>query len=163
MASWQLAQAEISRAQGRQKKFHDREAKQPVLQVGDRVFVYSPSKKQGKAYKLARPFMGPYRVLKLYTNGADLRLIAKPAAASIRVALNRIRICTKEITESSVAVQLNPDPSDNSDRVGSMDTLGAEEGDSQQDGTSQEMQSTSGTEIPGATQGPWSGLLRNRH
>ena len=63
--AWQPAQAEISRAQGRQKKFHDREAKQPVLQVGDRVFVYSPSKKQGKAYKLARPFMGPYRVLKL--------------------------------------------------------------------------------------------------
>ena len=107
--AWQLAQAEISRAQGQQKKFNDRGAKQPVLQVGDRVFMYSPSKKQGKAYKLARLFMGPYRVLKLYTNGADLRLIAKPAAASIHVALNQIRMCPKEIAESSIAVQPNPE------------------------------------------------------
>ena len=125
--------------------------------------MYSPSKKQGKAYKLARPFMGPYRILKLYTNGTDLRLTAKPAAASIRVALNQIRMCPKEIAESSVAVQPNPDPSDNSDRDGSMDSLGAEEGDSQQDGTSQEMQSTSGTEMLRATQAPWSGRLHNRH
>ena len=64
--AWQLAQAEISKAQGRQKKFHDKGVKQPILQVGDRVFVYNPSKKQGKAYKLARPFMGPYWILKLY-------------------------------------------------------------------------------------------------
>ena len=55
--AWQPAQAEISKAQGRQKKFHNKGAKQPILQVGDRVFVYNPSKKQGKAYKLARPFM----------------------------------------------------------------------------------------------------------
>ena len=79
--AWQLAQAQISRAQGRQKKFHDREAKQPVLQVGESFHV-QPIQEAGEAYKLARPFMGPYRVLKLYTNGTDLRLIAKPAAAS---------------------------------------------------------------------------------
>ena len=59
-------------------------------------------------------------------------------------------MCPKEIAESSVAVQPNPDPSDGSDRVGSMDTLGAEESDSRQDGTSQEMQSTSGTDNLGS-------------
>ena len=41
-------------------QFHNKGAKQPILQVEDRVFVYNPSKRQGKAYKLARPFMGPY-------------------------------------------------------------------------------------------------------
>ena len=70
--------------------------------------MYSPSRRQGKAYKLARPFIGPYHILKLHTNGADLKLIAKPAAASIRVSLNRIRMCPKEIAESSIAVQPNP-------------------------------------------------------
>ena len=110
--AWQLAQVEISKAQGRQKKFHDKGAKQPILQVGDRVFVYNPSKKQGKAYKLARPFMGPYQILKLYDNGADLRLISKPAAASIRVSLNRIRMCPKEMADSPVTMQPSPVPSD---------------------------------------------------
>ena len=99
----------------------------------------------------------------LYANGADLRLIAKPAAASIRVSLNRIRMCPKEIAESSITVQPNPDPSDDSNTVGSADTLGTEEGDRQQRGTSHEIPSTSGTGLPGATQGPWSGRLRNRH
>ena len=107
--------------------------------------------------------MGPYPILKLYANGADLRLIAKPAAASIHVSLNRIRMCPKEIAESSITVQPNPDPSDDSNTVGSADTLGTKEGDSQQGGTSNKIQSTSGTEMPGATQGPWSGQLRNRH
>ena len=101
--------------------------------------------------------MGPYRILKLYTNGADLRLIAKPAAASIHVSLNQIRMCPKDIAESSIAVQPNPEPSDDSNTVGSVDTLGTEEGDSQQGGTSHEIQSTSGTEMSGAAQGPWSG------
>ena len=161
--AWQLAQAEISKAQGRQKRFHDKEAKQPILQDGDRVFVYSPSRKQGKAYKLARPFMGPYRILKLYTNGADLRLIAKPAAASIRVSLNRIRMCPKEIAESSIALQPNPDPSDDSNAVGNVDTLSTQESDSQPSGTSHEIvESTSETAMCKA-QSPWSGRLRNRH
>ena len=106
--AWQLAQAEISKAQGWQKKLHDKGAKQPILQVGDRVFVYNPSKKQGKAYKLARSFMGPYRILKLYANGADLRLIAKPAAASIRVSLNWITIAVQipQTIQTQLVVQI---------------------------------------------------------
>ena len=160
--AWQLAQAEISKAQGRQKKFHDKGAKQPILQVGDRVFVYNPAKKQGKAYKLARPFMGPYRILKLYDNGADLRLIAKPAAASIRVSFNRIRMCPKEMADSPVAMEPNLVPTDDSDTVVSVDTSSTDEGDRQpsHSGTSPEsVQSTGGMEM-GKVQGPWTGRLR---
>ena len=162
--AWQLAQAEISKAQGRQKKFHDKGAKQPILQVGDRVFVYNPSKKQGKAYKLARPFMGPYWILKLYDNGAELRSISKPAAAaSIRVSLNRIRMCPKEMADSPVAMPPNPVPSDDSNTVSSADTPGTEENDSQQGETSPELvQSTSEMKIF-KEQGPWADPLWKRH
>ena len=157
--AWQLTQAEISKALGRQKKFHDKGTKQPILKVGDRVFVYNPSKKQGKAYKLARPYMGPYRILKLYDNGADLRLISKPAAASIRVSLHRIRMCPKEMADSPVAMQLNPVPSVDLNIVASADAPGTEEDDSQQSETSPELvQSTNDTESF-KEQGPWAGRL----
>ena len=146
--AWQLAQAEISKAQGRQKKFHDKGAKQPILQVGDRVFVYNPSKKQGKAYKLARHYMGPYWILKLYDNGADLRLISKPAAASICASLNQIRMSPKEMADSPVAMPPNPVPSDDSNTVASVDTPGTEENESQQSETNPELvQLTSEMEI----------------
>ena len=68
--------------------------------MGDRVFVYNPSKKQGKMQKLARTFEGPYHVLKLHPNGAGLQLISKPRATTFRIALNQIRLCPKEIEES---------------------------------------------------------------
>ena len=41
--------------------------------------------------------MGPYRVLKLHLNGVDLQLIPKPSSPVIRVALNQVRLCLKEI------------------------------------------------------------------
>ena len=160
--AWQLAQAEISKAQGRQKKFHDKGAKQPILKVGDRVFVCNPSKKQGKAYKLARPFMGPYRILKLYDNGADLRLISKPAAASIRVSLNLIRLCPKEMADTPVAMRPNPVPSDDSNKVASVDTPGTEEDDSQQSETSPELVQSTNEMESFKEQGPWAGRLRKR-
>ena len=36
----------------RQKDYHDKNANQPEIHVGDRVFVYNPARKRGKAYKL---------------------------------------------------------------------------------------------------------------
>ena len=115
----------------RQKKFHDKGAKQP-------------SQKARKGYKLARPFMGPYQILKLYDNGADLRLISKPVAASIHVSLNQIRMCPKEMADSPVAMQPNPVPSDDLSTVASVDILGTKENDSQQSETSPKLvQSTS--------------------
>ena len=99
--AWQLALMQIEKTQLHQKEFHYKRANQPAVYVGDQVFVYNPSKKQGKAYKLAKLFESSYRVLELHPNGANLKLISKPMATAIHVALNRIRLCPREIAEPS--------------------------------------------------------------
>ena len=76
----------MRKAQSKQKNYHDHRAKEPRIAEGDRVFLYGPAVKVGKAYKFARPFKGSYRVQKLLPNGAELLLISKPNAPSIRVA-----------------------------------------------------------------------------
>ena len=55
------------------------------------MFVFMPSLKSGPAHKLALPYKGPYRIIRLYENGADVQLIDCPRAQPIRVALNRLR------------------------------------------------------------------------
>ena len=66
----------------RKQNYHDCRAKEPHIAEGDRVFLYDPVVKVGKAYKLARPFKGPYRVQKVLPNGAELLLISKPNPAA---------------------------------------------------------------------------------
>ena len=43
----------------------DSKSQELNLQRGDQVMVYMPIEKQGKARKVARPYYGPYRVLKV--------------------------------------------------------------------------------------------------
>ena len=81
--AWKLAQAQTKKAQRKQKANYDRTAKEPPLRVGDRVFLYVPSAKRGKAHKFARPFKGPYRVVHLYDNGADIRPVDRPRADTV--------------------------------------------------------------------------------
>ena len=57
------------------------------------MHIYMPSEVQGKAWKLARPFHGPYRVIDLTPNNAEVSLIDQPKDQSIFVSLNRIRLC----------------------------------------------------------------------
>ena len=71
---WELARSNITKAQ-QTEKFHDRTAKEPPIQVGDRVYVYMLSEKLGQAYKFALPYSGPYRVLKLHQNGVTYRIL----------------------------------------------------------------------------------------
>ena len=61
------------------------------------MFVYIPTEKIGKAYKFACPYKGPYRVLKLFDNGVEVKLVSKSNSQSIRVALNCVRLCPAEI------------------------------------------------------------------
>ena len=56
-----------------------------------------PAAKSNKAYKFAKPFQGPYRVVWLYENGAELQLVDHPRASPIRVAMNRLRLCPTEL------------------------------------------------------------------
>lgn len=99
--AWEAARRNVERAQQKQKKFFDRRARDPGFRVGDRVFLYVPSEKSGQAYKFAKPYRGPYRIVGLYENGADLRLVSRPGDQTIRVALTRLRRCPEEIGDPS--------------------------------------------------------------
>ena len=60
--------------------------------------VYMPSALTGKAWKLARPYHGPYRVVSVTV---EARLIDTPDADTIFVAVNRVRHCYPEQTNIS--------------------------------------------------------------
>ena len=94
--AWKLAQGNIKRAQEQQKKKYDRNAKDVNLNIGDRVMVYMPSEMQGKNWKLARPFHGPYRVIAKTPNNVEVCIIDDPTADSIFVSLDRVRLCYPE-------------------------------------------------------------------
>ena len=100
--AWKEAQTHVKKAQQAQKKFHDRHAREAVFYPGDRVFVYMPQEKLGKAYKFARPFHGPYRVKEVFDNGVEVCPVNRPDDTGIRVALNRIRACPDSIPSHQV-------------------------------------------------------------
>ena len=75
--------------------------KEPTLSVGDRVMVYMPHSVSGKAWKMARAFYGPYRILSLTSTNTEVKLIDKPDSESIFVALNRVRLCYPELPSKS--------------------------------------------------------------
>jgi len=60
------------------------------------VFVHMPGDVSGKAWKFARPFHGPYRILELTPS---VCLVNKPQDTSIFVSLQRICMCPKEIPD----------------------------------------------------------------
>lgn len=94
--AWEVARAQVKKAQQKEKRYYDRSGTLKNLKVGDRVFLQVPSLKKGTAYKFARQFQGPFRILQLYKNGADIRLVDRPQSSSLRVSLNRLRLCPKE-------------------------------------------------------------------
>ena len=96
--AWQLAQEQIKKSQASRKQYYDTFANEHAICVGDRVYVCTPAKKTGTAYKFACPFVGPYRFM-LYDTGVDERLISKPFAKPFRVALGRVRLCPAEIPD----------------------------------------------------------------
>ena len=97
--AWKLARRNNKTAQGNQKLQYDRNSKPPKFRVGDRVFVYMPSAKACKAYKFARPFYGPYRIIEQSETGVVVRPVDKPQAEPIRVAYDRIQRCSDTIPD----------------------------------------------------------------
>ena len=83
--AWELARTHIEKAQQHQKDVHDRRAGNPKYHVGERVFVYMPAAKSTKAYKFARPFHGPYRVVAVYDTGLEVRPVDQPQKDPIRI------------------------------------------------------------------------------
>ncbi len=94
--SWSLAKENIKVAQCKQKREYDKRAKVPQYEVGDRVMVHMPGEVRGKAWKLARPFHRPFRVLGLTPSNAEVRLVDQPDADTIFISLDRIRPCYPE-------------------------------------------------------------------
>jgi hypothetical protein len=99
--AWSAAEQKIGKAQQKQKIQYDKKAKEPKLSIGTRVMVHMPSEVQGKAWKLARPFHGPYRVVATTPNNAEVVLIDKPKEQSIFVSLDRIRLCHEEMEDTT--------------------------------------------------------------
>ena len=98
-SAWKNAQESISVQQTRQKVMYDKTAHSYPLQVGQRVMVYMPNDAQGKTWKLARPFHGPYRILSLTPTNAEVRLVDDPKSKSIFVSLQRVRKCHDELPD----------------------------------------------------------------
>ena len=88
--AWDLACKHIEKAQ---KRTYDRQSWEPTIKAGNRVFVYMPQDKSSKAYKFARPFHGPYRVMEVLETGVVVCPVGKPDSESIRVAWNRVCPC----------------------------------------------------------------------
>ena len=63
--------------------------------------MYMPAERLGKAYNFEIPFKRPYRILTMFDNGAEVKLIERPQADAIRVALNHVRRCPCEISSSN--------------------------------------------------------------
>ena len=89
--AWAAAQANIKTAQKNQRVQYDRKSSESKLKVGDRVMVYFPSSIQGKAWKFARPYFGPYYVVSLTPTNAEVRLVDRPNDGTLFVALERLR------------------------------------------------------------------------
>ena len=118
--AWKLARKNIKKVQKRQKNY-DRHARQPTYQVGDRVFVYVPSAKSGKAYKFALPYKGPYCVLDISDNVACLQLVDQPKSDTIHVAISLLRHCptqclpTKQAEDPQNIAEAVNQPNENED------------------------------------------------
>ena len=95
--AWSLAKQRIEKSQDAQKVQYDKHARKAEVRIGDRVMVYMPSTVQGKDRKLARPYYGPYRVLKTTPTNVEVVLVDKPQEPSIFVSLNRVRRCYDEM------------------------------------------------------------------
>ena len=91
----------IEQSQECQKVAYDKAAKDPKLEVGQRVMVHIPSEVQGRTWKFARPFHGLFRVLSLTPTNVEVRLVDEPKSESLFVSLSRVRKCHDELPDHS--------------------------------------------------------------
>ena len=100
--AWAVAHSHIDKAQCQQKRQYDKKCRENVSwKIGDRAMVHMPGTVKGKAWKFARAFYGPYRVVALTSTNAEVRLVDKPEENTIFVALERLRPCPGELKNVS--------------------------------------------------------------
>ena len=94
--AWELARQCIQRAQRKQKECHDRKGRSPNFAAGERVFLFKLAEKTEHAWKFARPYHGPFRIVDLNANTAKIRRVDWPEEEAILVSLERLRRCPLE-------------------------------------------------------------------
>ena len=58
-----LARENLQRSQQKMKDYYDRNVREPVFEVGQRVWVYTPRSKKGLSKKLLHNWLGPFRIV----------------------------------------------------------------------------------------------------
>ena len=86
--AWSLARDAIKKAQMQREQQHDVQTRSATFEEDERVFVFMPAAKSGKACKLVQPFHGPYCVVHVVEKGIEARPVDQPHATPTRVALN---------------------------------------------------------------------------
>ena len=151
--AWELARQHVKKAQKAQKRYYDRNTKDPGYRVGDRVFVFMPAAKQGKDHKFARPYHGPFRVLRVEKNNLSVVPVDKPQKTPIFVATDRVRRCPEEIEEGESWPARKQRREDNCENI-----VSTEEATSPSTVVSDDNDKS-----PSTTQTVWSRRLRSRH
>ena len=99
--AWSAAKQQITRAQDKQKQQYNKHTKELSVKPGDRVMIHMPGSVKGKAWKLVRPFHGPYRVISMISTNAEVRLVDQPDSDTIFVSLSQVCPCYSEIADVS--------------------------------------------------------------
>ena len=76
--AWELARKNICCAQSCQKAYYDQRATQPNYHMGDCVMVHMPAHCQGELRKLALPFDGPYKIVRISSTGVEVQALGHP-------------------------------------------------------------------------------------
>ena len=79
---------------------HDWHARPTEFAIGDRVFVLMLAARLGPAYKLARPFHGPFRVIATDANVVEVRRVDRPRATILHVSKCRVRRCPPAVPDT---------------------------------------------------------------
>jgi len=61
-----LARENIQRSQQKMKEYYDRNASQPLFEIGQRVWIYTQKRKKGLSKKLLHNWFGAYRIVEHY-------------------------------------------------------------------------------------------------
>ena len=79
--SWAIARENMV-CSAETKMQYDKHAQKPQVKEEDRVMVHMSGDLQGKDHKLAHPYHGPYNVLKVTPNNAEVVLVDCPKEPS---------------------------------------------------------------------------------
>ena len=84
----------VRTAQARQKRHFHCKSSDSKLKVGDRVMVSLHGAAQRKAWKLARPYFGPYQIVALTPTNAEIRSVNQSdGSETLFMSLDRVRPC----------------------------------------------------------------------